>query len=53
MKELKDMSEVEIKAMSYENLVQIEQCQNNLKVLNQELVSRTKTKPEVPDANKK
>lgn len=47
MKELKDMSEIEIKALSYDQIAQIEQCKDNLKVLNQELVNRAKVVPEV------
>lgn len=45
-KELKDYSDVELKAISYDNLAQIEQCQSNIKIISQELATRSK-KPEV------
>lgn len=49
MKQLKEMSVVELKALAYEQLVQMEQTQNNLKVINQEIGSRaTGTMTEAP-----
>lgn len=39
-KELKDFTEVELKAMVYDQLITLESCQNNIKVINQELSSR-------------
>jgi len=40
-KQLKDFTEVELKAIAYDNLVQLEQAQKNIKVINDELNSRT------------
>jgi len=39
-KELKDFTIEELKALCYDNLVQIEQSQANLKALNQEIQTR-------------
>ena len=39
-KTIKDFSVTELKAMAFDQIVSIEQSQNNLKVINQELVSR-------------
>jgi hypothetical protein len=41
MKELKDFSEVELKAASYDQLANIERCQENIKAINQELTRRS------------
>ena len=40
-KTIKELSETELKAVAYDNLAQIEQCQNNLKVINDELKNRS------------
>lgn len=40
--EIKEMSLEQLKSIAYDNLVQIEQCQNNLKLLNAEIVERSK-----------
>ncbi len=45
MKELKDMEVVEIKSLVHDNLVQIEQCQANIKALNEELNKRRQVPP--------
>lgn len=37
---LKDLSEVELKAIAYDNLAQLEQCQNNIKAINDEIRNR-------------
>ena len=37
---LKSLSDVEIKAMAYDELARLEMCQSNLRILNQELASR-------------
>ena len=39
-KTIKDFSVTELKAMAFDQIISIEQSQNNLKVINQELVSR-------------
>jgi hypothetical protein len=44
-KQLKDFTEVELKALAYDNVAQLEQAQNNLKVINNELARRKQ--PEV------
>jgi hypothetical protein len=38
--DIKKLSDIEIKALAYDELARLEMCQNNLKVLNQELQSR-------------
>jgi hypothetical protein len=40
---IKTMTMVELKALAYEQLVSLEQSQNNLKIINQEIASRTPT----------
>jgi len=46
MKTIKDYTDVELKALAYDNLAQIEQGQTNLKAINAELELRAKTKNE-------
>ena len=41
-KGLKDFSEVELKALVYDNIAQIEKNQANIKIINQELANRGK-----------
>lgn len=38
--DIRKLSDIEIKALAYDELARLEMCQNNLKVLNQELHSR-------------
>lgn len=45
-KQLKDFTDVELKSIAYDNLAQTEQCQLNIKAINQELASRSQTKQE-------
>lgn len=40
MKELKDYSELELKALVYDEMARIEISQNNIKIANQELQRR-------------
>jgi len=40
-KTIKDFSILELKSIAYDEMVKLEQCQNNLKIINQELVSRS------------
>lgn len=40
-KTIKDFTVVELKALCYDEIVKLEQCQNNIKVINQELVVRS------------
>lgn len=40
MKELKDYSELELKAFVYDDMARIEVSQNNIKIVNQELQRR-------------
>lgn len=47
MNTIKDISTNELKALAYDNLAQIEQCQINIKTINQELTSR-QTPPVAP-----
>lgn len=47
-KTIKELSDVELKAAAYDNLAQIETCQENLKAINIELQSRPKTETEKP-----
>jgi len=44
-KELKDFTTEELKALCYDNLVQIEMSQANLKALNQEIKTRNTLPP--------
>lgn len=39
-KKLSDLTVVELKALAYDQVAQIEFCQNNLRVINQELSQR-------------
>jgi hypothetical protein len=41
-KPVSSLSTIELKALAYDQLVQIELAQNNLKTINQELVVRSK-----------
>jgi hypothetical protein len=50
MKELKDYSEVDLKALAYDQLATIEQAQNNLKLIHQEL-GRRRSQPETDAKN--
>lgn len=47
MKTIKDYSEVELKALAYEQITTIENAQNNLKTIHAELTERTKFASEV------
>jgi hypothetical protein len=38
--DIKTLSDIEVKAMGYEQIVMLEGCQNNLKLISQELQSR-------------
>lgn len=42
-KTIKDFTDVELKAMAYDNLATIEQAQAVIKAINQELASRANT----------
>lgn len=42
-KRLQDLTDVELKALAYDQLAQLQQCQNNLNVINGELSRRTQT----------
>lgn len=39
--DIKKLSDVEIKALAYDELARLELCQNNLRILNQELALRS------------
>ena len=39
-RKLEDLTVLELKAFAYDQMIQLEQAQNNLRVLNQELVRR-------------
>lgn len=41
---LQTLSDIELKALAYDHLVQLQQAQNNLNIINQELAKRA-TKP--------
>ena len=41
-KELKDYTDVELKALAYDIIAQVQSLQNNLGVINQELANRNK-----------
>ena len=43
MKTIKDFTDVELKAVAYDNLATIEQSQANIKAISQELAERAKT----------
>ena len=50
MKKLEEYSEVELKALAFEQLETIEMAQNNLKIINQERTKRNSLKAETkPD----
>jgi hypothetical protein len=38
--DIKSLSDVEIKALAYDELARLEMCQNNLRILNKELADR-------------
>lgn len=40
------MSVTELKALAFDQLVQIEQCQVNIKTLNQKIADKSKAKPQ-------
>ena len=40
MKTIKEIDVVTLKSLAYDNLAQIEQCQANIKAINEELQSR-------------
>jgi hypothetical protein len=42
-KQLSDLTVVELKALAYDQMAQLELCQNNLRVINQELSRRLNT----------
>lgn len=42
---MKDKTDIELKALAYDQLATIEMCQNNLKLINQELTERSKSVP--------
>lgn len=46
MKEIKDYTDTELKALAFDNLSQMEQCQVNIKVINEELKKRKEITPE-------
>ena len=46
IKTIKDFTDVELKALAYDQIALIEQCQNNLKNINAEFEIRAKTKNE-------
>lgn len=50
MKELKEYSVVELESLAYKQIVQMEQSQNNLKIINQEIASRSKEAPQPEEA---
>jgi len=39
--DLKKLSDIEIKALAYDELIKLEICQNNLRALNKELYDRS------------
>ena len=54
MKELKDYTDIELKALVYDNVAQIEKAQVNMKVINQELANRTQiSQVKPPETEKK
>ena len=53
-KSIKDLTEIELKAIAYDELAKLEVAQNNLKIINNELASRaekTQTKSIMEDEN--
>lgn len=44
-KQLSDFTVVELKALAYDQMAQLELCQNNLRVINQELSRRLNPTP--------
>jgi outer membrane protein TolC len=44
-KQLSDLTVVELKALAYDQMAQLELCQNNLRVINQELSRRLNVGP--------
>lgn len=46
-KQLSDLTVIELKALAYDQLAQLELSQNNLKILNQELSKRLNSNPQV------
>jgi hypothetical protein len=48
-KNVQDFTDIELKAIAFDNLVQAEQCQNVIKTINNELASRAQnTQPKKP-----
>ena len=48
-KELKDYTDVELKALAYDIIAQVQSLQNNLGVINQELANRNKPTEKVEE----
>lgn len=48
-KQLQDLTVVELKAIAYDQMAQMELLQNNLRVINQELARRLNTSPPQPN----
>ena len=44
-KNLQTMSDIELKALAYDHLAQLQQTQNNLNMINQELARRAQQPP--------
>lgn len=44
-KQLSDLTIIELKSLAYDQMVQIEICQNNLKILNEELNRKLNSQP--------
>jgi hypothetical protein len=42
---MQNKTDIELKALAYDQLATIEMCQNNLKLINQELAERSKKEP--------
>lgn len=47
-KTLTDLTVVELKALAYDQMAQLELSQNNLRVINQELNRRANSNPQLP-----
>jgi hypothetical protein len=41
--DIKSLSDIEIKALAYDELAKLEMCQSNLRVLNKELADRAQS----------
>jgi hypothetical protein len=45
-RQISELSVVELKALAYDQMAQLQQCQNNINVINQELAKRLSPQPQ-------